>query len=132
MVPPQPYISSYHWQLRIHLIPRYKGDVKNPKGGVRGVIPRKQNYSEEKSEKKYSLEEKRQKNSQAYYPWTEEDDAYLTTLYKKNTDIKVMMGEFGRSESAIISRLKKLGLIETDEESTNWNLYPKSEHPNIW
>ena len=101
------------------MIPRYKGDVKNPKGGVRGVIPRKQKYSEEKSEKKYSLEEKRQTYSQAYCPWTEEDDAYLTTLYQKNTDIKVMMGEFGRSESAIISRLKKLGLIETDEESTN-------------
>ena len=85
--------------VHIHLIPRYKGDVKNPKGGVRGVIPRKQNYSEEKSEKKYSLEEKRQKNSQAYYPWTEEDDAYLTTLYKKNTDINVMMGEFGAYRS---------------------------------
>lgn len=23
----------------IHLIPRYKNDVKNPRGGVRGVIP---------------------------------------------------------------------------------------------
>jgi ATP adenylyltransferase len=28
----------------IHLIPRYKGDVENPRGGVRGVIPGKQNY----------------------------------------------------------------------------------------
>jgi diadenosine tetraphosphate (Ap4A) HIT family hydrolase len=25
--------------LHIHLIPRYKGDIKNPRGGVRGVIP---------------------------------------------------------------------------------------------
>ena len=25
-------------------IPRYKGDVPNPKGGVRGVIPSKQKY----------------------------------------------------------------------------------------
>jgi len=30
--------------IHIHLIPRYKGDVENPKGGVRGVIPNKQNY----------------------------------------------------------------------------------------
>ena len=30
--------------LHIHLIPRYDGDVKNPKGGVRGIIPNKQNY----------------------------------------------------------------------------------------
>ena len=27
-----------------HLIPRRKGDVKNPRGGVRGVIAKKQNY----------------------------------------------------------------------------------------
>ena len=30
--------------VHIHLIPRYKGDVPNPRGGVRGVIPQKQNY----------------------------------------------------------------------------------------
>ena len=29
---------------RQHFIPRYKGDVENPKGGVRGVIPNKQKY----------------------------------------------------------------------------------------
>ena len=29
----------------IHLIPRRKGDVKDPRGGVRGVIPSKQKYS---------------------------------------------------------------------------------------
>tara|TARA_B100000965_G_scaffold87156_1_gene70659 strand:+ start:789 stop:1190 length:402 start_codon:yes stop_codon:yes gene_type:complete len=28
----------------IHLIPRREGDVKNPQGGVRGVIPSKQHY----------------------------------------------------------------------------------------
>ena len=28
----------------MHIIPRYKGDVPNPKGGVRGVIPSKQKY----------------------------------------------------------------------------------------
>lgn len=28
----------------IHLIPRYRGDLANPRGGVRGVIPAKQNY----------------------------------------------------------------------------------------
>tara|TARA_B110001452_G_scaffold243873_1_gene227553 strand:+ start:318 stop:713 length:396 start_codon:yes stop_codon:yes gene_type:complete len=29
----------------IHLIPRRKGDVKDPRGGVRGVIPSKQKYN---------------------------------------------------------------------------------------
>ncbi len=28
----------------IHLIPRRKGDMKDPRGGVRGVIPSKQKY----------------------------------------------------------------------------------------
>ena len=28
----------------IHLIPRREGDVENPKGGVRSVIPKKQHY----------------------------------------------------------------------------------------
>ena len=30
--------------LHVHLIPRYTGDVSNPRGGVRGIIPEKQNY----------------------------------------------------------------------------------------
>ena len=34
--------SVFHCHM--HIIPRYKGDVPNPKGGVRGVIPRKQKY----------------------------------------------------------------------------------------
>ena len=34
--------SIFH--VHLHLIPRYAGDVPNPKGGVRGVIPGKQKY----------------------------------------------------------------------------------------
>jgi len=30
--------------LHIHIIPRYRGDHRMPKGGVRGVIPGKQSY----------------------------------------------------------------------------------------
>jgi ATP adenylyltransferase len=30
--------------VHIHLIPRYKGDVKEPEGGIRGVIPEKRIY----------------------------------------------------------------------------------------
>ena len=32
----------------LHLIPRRKGDVDNPQGGVRGVIPSKQHYIRKK------------------------------------------------------------------------------------
>ena len=34
--------SIFH--VHMHLIPRYSGDVPNPRGGVRGVIPARQNY----------------------------------------------------------------------------------------
>ena len=34
--------SVFHCHM--HIIPRYKGDVPNPKGGVRGVIPSKKIY----------------------------------------------------------------------------------------
>lgn len=32
------------FHFHIHIIPRRKGDVANPRGGVRGVIPDKQKY----------------------------------------------------------------------------------------
>ena len=28
----------------LHVIPRYEGDVENPKGGIRGVIPKNKEY----------------------------------------------------------------------------------------
>ncbi|HEY5993286.1 MAG TPA: HIT family protein [Gallionellaceae bacterium] len=31
--------------VHIHIIPRYKGDVENPQGGVRHVIPKKAYYT---------------------------------------------------------------------------------------
>jgi diadenosine tetraphosphate (Ap4A) HIT family hydrolase len=30
--------------LHVHLIPRHRGDVPEPRGGVRGVIPARQSY----------------------------------------------------------------------------------------
>jgi len=30
--------------IHVHMIPRYKGDMENLRGGVRGVIPGKQKY----------------------------------------------------------------------------------------
>ena len=35
--------SIFH--VHIHVIPRYKGDVENPQGGVRHVIPRNAHYT---------------------------------------------------------------------------------------
>lgn len=30
--------------VHIHLIPRFKGDMEDPRGGIRGVIPSKNAY----------------------------------------------------------------------------------------
>ena len=49
--------SVFH--CHIHVIPRYKGDVPNPKGGVRGVIPSKQSYSAKKRPEKPSTSAKK-------------------------------------------------------------------------
>ncbi|WP_096200016.1 HIT family protein [Bacillus sp. FJAT-45350] len=32
------------FHVHVHLIPRFKGDMDEPRGGVRGVIPEKQKY----------------------------------------------------------------------------------------
>jgi len=32
------------FHVHVHLIPRYKGDMEDPRGGVRGVIPGKMKY----------------------------------------------------------------------------------------
>ena len=38
------YAGQTIFHCHIHLIPRRKGDVQNPRGGVRGVIPETQSY----------------------------------------------------------------------------------------
>jgi diadenosine tetraphosphate (Ap4A) HIT family hydrolase len=35
------------FHLHIHVIPRYTGDMSDPRGGVRGVIPSRQSYRDE-------------------------------------------------------------------------------------
>lgn len=35
------------FHLHLHVIPRYEGDVEDPRGGVRHVIPEKAHYWEE-------------------------------------------------------------------------------------
>ena len=46
----------------------------------------------------------------AYKPWSKNDDALLTKLYKEGTSINELMTLFQRNRGGIASRLRKLGL----------------------
>jgi len=39
-----PVAGQTVFHLHMHLIPRYTGDMEDPRGGIRGVIPHKQKY----------------------------------------------------------------------------------------
>ena len=58
----------------------------------------------------YSIYAARQENPNAYDPWTEEADAQLKQMWSEGTSISDMAVHFGRKQSAIIVRMKKLGL----------------------
>ncbi|MDP2043433.1 MAG: hypothetical protein Q8S14_01105 [Algoriphagus sp.] len=39
-----PFLEFKDDRVHIHLIPRYSGDVEDPRGGVRGVLPERRLY----------------------------------------------------------------------------------------
>ena len=58
----------------------------------------------------YSIYAARQENPNAYDPWTEEADAKLIQMWAEGTSIPDIAENFGRKQSAIIVRIKKLGI----------------------
>ena len=62
------------------------------------------------SEPVYSIYAAKQEHPNAYEPWTEEADAELTRMWAEGASVQEIADHFGRKTSAIISRLKKLGI----------------------
>ena len=58
----------------------------------------------------YSIYAARQENPNAYDPWTEEADAELKSMWADGKSISDIATHFGRKQSAIITRMKKLGI----------------------
>lgn len=58
----------------------------------------------------YSIYAAKQENPNAYEPWTEEADAELARLCSEGKSVADIADHFGRKNTAIITRLKKLGL----------------------
>jgi hypothetical protein len=61
-----------------------------------------------RAEKAYSMYGKRKKHSNAYLPWTKEDDDKLECLFSDGTGVKQMCEELGRNRGAVEARIKKL------------------------
>ena len=58
----------------------------------------------------YSIYAARQEHPNAFDPWTEEADAELRMMWDKGVSVNEIADHFGRKSSAIITRMKKLGL----------------------
>jgi len=62
-------------------------------------------------DKAYSVNEVRETYGDAYKPWTKELDDEITVMYCEGVTAKDMANHFGRTKSAIRSRIKKLELV---------------------
>ena len=58
----------------------------------------------------YSVYAARQEHPNAYDPWTEEADNQIRLMWSKGISVNEIAKQFGRKPSAIIVRMKKLGL----------------------
>jgi hypothetical protein len=58
----------------------------------------------------YSVEAIRQKHPKAYEPWSTREDERLRSHYQEGFDVPELARVFQRGESAIRSRLEKLGI----------------------
>ncbi|MES2203430.1 MAG: PIF1 family DEAD/DEAH box helicase [Patescibacteria group bacterium] len=70
---------------------------------------------EKKAEPGDRLAKMREKHPNAYRPWSKEDDARLTELFRESKKVSELVKEFGRQRGAIHSRLVRLGLVEPDD-----------------
>ena len=58
----------------------------------------------------YSVYAARQEHPNAYFTWTSEDDEELKQMWAEGKSVNEIADYFGRKSSAIISRMKKLGI----------------------
>lgn len=67
-------------------------------------------YKKLTGEPVYSIYAARQEHPNAYEPWTEEADEQLNQMWSEGKSVQEIAEHFGRKPSAIITRMKKLGL----------------------
>ena len=67
-------------------------------------------YKKLTGEPVYSVYAARQEHPNAYEPWTEGADEQLKQMWSEGKSVQEIADHFGRKPSAIITRMKKLGL----------------------
>jgi ATP-dependent DNA helicase PIF1 len=60
--------------------------------------------------KTFSVDELRKRHPNAYRPWSNEEDARLTTRHSEGAKVPELVKEFGRQSGSIRARLEKLSL----------------------
>lgn len=58
----------------------------------------------------------REKHNDAYKPWTSELENELRVMYENGVNTRDLAQHFGRTKGAINSRIKKLGLLENEDD----------------
>jgi len=91
---------------RVIVDQKYIRDLHRAIGAVLAFI------EPEPTGKSYTLAEKRTKHARAYAPWTEEQDAELTTGFQAGRTYAELSEILGRSEKGVTARLLRLGLID--------------------
>lgn len=107
--PPSPHI---------HVIKAKKEDgARAASGAATPSAPytRRTARPHQKEERAYSFTEKRLMNKNAYIRWTAEADARLKEMYYQGKKLSFIAEHFGRNESAILSRLRKIGCIDFED-----------------
>ena len=69
------------------------------------------------AQKAYDLSEIRKKHQRAYASWTHDEDSELIKSYQEGLSVSQLAEKHQRKNGAIRSRLKKLGLIESQNTS---------------
>lgn len=76
-----------------------------------GKIKEKETKDDKPTEKTYSVDQIRERYPNAYRPWHQEEDKFLTQSWQNGATIYSLAVKAGRQPNAIRSRLKKLNLI---------------------
>jgi hypothetical protein len=93
-----------------HRVMIFEDDINKIVEALRTVLPHFKTYK--KPETKSKMDETKEKFSNAYKPWTEEDDLKLIEHFCEGKKPKELSEIFQRNIGAINSRIKKLELIE--------------------